>query len=101
MPCLQWVAAGVYRFGGDVKRNDKAISLTVAKDDGNKDNNDNTQQLSFLSGRMDYLPTGNIRKTMDSLKDDIMLTIQDSIICHEAIAKYPHNAIKCGSRLPK
>ena len=72
MPTLQWVSNGVYRFGSDVKPDDKAISLAVGKDDDNKDNQDNNKQkISFFSGRMDYLPTGSIQTTMDSLKDVI------------------------------
>ena len=65
-PFLQWVSNGLYRFGSDVKPDDKAIILTSIS---TKDKND--KQLSFVSGRMDYLPTGDIQKVMDSYKDDI------------------------------
>ena len=66
---LPWVSRGLYRFGSDVKPDGKTIRFTTSlstKDDGNE-----KQQISFVSGKMDYLPTGSIQKIMDSFKDEI------------------------------
>ena len=65
-PTLQFVRNGVYRFGKEVKPDGKIISVSS---DDSKDNKE--MQLTFMNSGMDYLPTGEIQKTMDAFKEDI------------------------------
>ena len=66
---IQWVDYNVQLFGRDVKPDGKIISLTsTSKEKGNGKNEEN---IIFIPSGMDYIPTGAIQQTVNSLKNEI------------------------------